>query len=230
MTVARLHEAKNLKLVVSDVDGTLMNAHSWQFLHKALGTWNKGQRYHEMFFRGRITYEEWARLDASLWRSLPLQRVKRIISTMPYTYGAKETISVLREKGFRVFLLSAGLSLVTERINEEIEVDGCLANDLIVRNGLLTGDVKVNVSFYSKDKVLRKMLSSWDLKMEDCISIGDDPTLIPLFKKVGLSIAFNPVDKNVERHADIVVKSKDLRCILPYILGEPLSKSVERKG
>ena len=218
-----------MKLVVFDVDGTLMNAHSWQFLHEALGTWNKGQRYFEMFFGGRITYEEWARLDASLWRSLPLERVKQIINTMPYTYGAKETISILREKSFRVFLLSAGLSLVTERINEETGVDGYLANDLIVRNGFLTGDVKVNVSFYNKDKVLRKMLPTWNLKMEDCISVGDDPTLIPLFEKVGLSIAFNPVDEDVERHADVVVKSKDLRRILPYILGEPRSERTKKK-
>lgn len=218
-----------MKLVVFDVDGTLMNAHSWQFLHEALGTWNKGQRYFEMFFGGRITYEEWARLDASLWRSLPLERVKQIITTMPYTYGAKETISILREKSFRVFLLSAGLSLVTERINKEIGVDGYLANDLIVRNGLLTGNVKVNVSFYNKDKVLRKMLPTWNLKMEDCISVGDDPTLIPLFEKVGLSIAFNPVDEDVERHADVVVKSKDLRRILPYILGEPRSEHAKKK-
>ncbi len=229
MAVGRLLEVKNLKLVVFDVDGTLMNAHSWQFLHEALGTWNKGQRYFEMFFGGRITYEEWARLDASLWRSLPLERVKQIINTMPYTYGAKETISILREKGFRVFLLSAGLSLVTERINEETGVDGYLANDLIVRNGFLTGNVKVNVSFYNKDKVLRKMLPMWNLKMEDCISVGDDPTLIPLFEKVGLSIAFNPVDEDVERHADVVVKSKDLRRILPYILGEPRSGHAKKK-
>lgn len=218
-----------MKLVVFDVDGTLMNAHSWQFLHEALGTWDEGQRYFELFFGGRITYEEWARLDASLWRGLPLERVKQIINTMPYTYGTKETVSILREKGFRVFLLSAGLSLVTERINEEIGVDGYLANDLIVRNGFLTGEVKVNVSFYNKDEALSRVLPKWNLKMEDCVSVGDDPTLIPLFEKVGLSIAFNPVDENIERNADVVVKSKDLRHIVPYILGEQRSERAKKK-
>jgi phosphoserine phosphatase len=185
---------KNLKLVVFDVDGTLMKAHSWQFLHEALGTWNEGQRYAELFFGGRLTYEEWAQLDASLWQGLPLERVKKIINAMPYTYGSRETVSTLREKGFVVFLLSAGLSLVTERINREIRVDGYLANDLIVRNGFLTGKVKVNVSFYNKDGVLSRVLPTWNLTMEDCISVGDDLTLIPLFEKVGLSIAFNSVD------------------------------------
>ena len=211
---------KDLKLVVFDVDGTLVKAHSWQYLHEALGTWDKGKKFSELFFSGNITYEKWARLDSSLWRGLPLERVKRIINAMPFTYGAEETISILKEKGFRVFLLSAGLSLLTERINEEVGVDGYLANDLVVRNGFLLGKVKVNVSFYNKDRVLSKVLRTWKLKMEECVSVGDDPTLVPLFKKVGLSIAFNPVDENIERNADIVVKSEDLRHILPYILGE----------
>jgi len=211
---------KNLKLVVFDVDGTLIRVHSWQFLHEALGTWDKGQKYVDLFFKKRITYDDWARLDASLWRNLPFERVERIISAMPYTEGAKETISVLRKKGFIVFLLSAGLSLVAERINGEIGVDEYLANELIVKNGFLSGEVKVNVSFYNKDDALNRMLPKWNLEMKDCVAVGDDPTLIPLFEKVGLSIAFNPVDESIEKHADVVVRSQDLRSILLYVLDE----------
>ena len=64
----------DLKMVVFDVDGTLVKEHSWQFVHKSLGTWVEGRKYREMFFDGRISYEEWALLDASLWRGLPLQQ------------------------------------------------------------------------------------------------------------------------------------------------------------
>jgi len=123
-------------------------------------------------------------------------------------------------KGFKVFLLSAGLSLVTERIRKEIGVDAALANELIVKNGFLTGGVKVNVSFDNKDEALRSVLKKFNAEMNDCISVGDDETLIPLFEKVRLAIAFNPRSKNVERHADIVVKSDDLRAVLPYILSK----------
>lgn len=208
----------DLKMVVFDVDGTLVKGHSWQFVHESLGTWVEGRKYYEMFFEGRISYEEWALLDASLWRGLPLQRVKLVISSMPYTDGAKETISTLRDKGFRVFLLSAGLSLVSERIDKEIGVDGYLANELSVKAGLLTGDVKVNVSFRKKDEALMRMLPRWNLEIENCVAVGDDPTLLPLFKKVGLSIAFNPSDESIEKAADFVVKDDDLRRILPHVL------------
>ena len=208
------------KLVVFDVDGTLMKSFSWQCLHEALGTWNRGKKYFEQFFHGDITYEEWACLDAALWRGQPLEKIRQIVNAIPYTDGAQEVLTSLRRKSFKVVLLSAGLSLVTERIRKEIGADATLANELIVKNGFLTGGVRVNVSFNNKDEALRSILRKFNAELNDCIAVGDDETLIPLFEKVRLAIAFNPQGKNVEKHADIVVKSNDLHAILPHILNK----------
>ncbi len=210
---------KKLKLVVFDVDGTLTRAYSsWQYLHERLDTWDRGRRYAEQFHRGTITYEEWARLDASLWKDLPLKRVQQIIHNIPYADGAREVITTLRKAGFKVVLLSAGLSLATERINKEIGVDDSLANELIVKDGFLTGEVKVNVSFNNKDEALRSILQRFDAKIDECAAVGDDETMIPLFEKGGLRIAFNPRSKLVEEHADVVVRGNDLREVLGHLL------------
>jgi len=95
-----------------------------------------------------------------------------------------------------------------------------LANKLKVENGLLTGEVKVNVSVDNKDTVLLRMLKKFNLGIDECAAVGDDETLIPLFEGVSLSIAFNPRSWVVEEKADIVVKSDDLREVLPYLLGK----------
>ena len=94
--------------------------------------------------------------------------IQDIVSNIPYTYGAKEAIKALKKKGFKVVLLSAGLSLVTERIRNEINVDGFIANELIVKNGLLTGEVKVKVSIINKDEVLANMLEKFGVNMDVC--------------------------------------------------------------
>jgi len=214
-------EVKRLRLVVFDVDGTLTKvASSWQFLHENLGTWDKGKRYAEQFFQGAITYEDWARLDASLWTGLKLEIVQKIVDGMPYTRGVREVITTLRRGGLKVVLVSAGLSLVTERIKREIGVDDSLANDLKVEKGFLTGQVEVNVSVGNKDAVLGRMLEKFNLRMDECAAVGDDETVIPLFERVGFSIAFNPRSWVVEERADVVVKGDDLRKVLPYLLGE----------
>jgi len=208
-----------LRLTVFDVDGTLIKVDSiWRFLHEKLGTWTKGKQNAELFFQGRITYEEWAQLDASLWKNQPLRKVQQIVNEIPYVDGAPEAIKTLKKCDVKVVLLSAGLSLLGERIDKELNIDHSLSNELIARNNLLTGEVKVNVSLNNKDKVLNHILQRFNVKPAECCAVGDDESLIPLFKKVALGIAFNPCSEEVENNADVVVKSKDLRDILPHIL------------
>lgn len=210
---------KKLRLVVFDVDGTLTRVESsWQHLHEQLGTWDKGRKYAERFFQGLITYAEWARLDASLWRDLSLERVQRIVNDIPYKDGARDTITTLKRRGLVVVLLSAGLSIVTDRIREETGVDFSLANELVVKNGFLTGEVKVKVPFNNKDEVLYRILERFGITPDECAAIGDDETMIPLFGKVGLGIAFNSQKKIVEKHADVVVRGNDLRQVLSHLL------------
>jgi phosphoserine phosphatase len=208
-----------LRLVVFDVDGTLIKVDSsWSFLHEKLGTWSNGKQHAEQFFQGRITYEEWAQLDASLWKNQSLSKIQQIANEIPYTDGAQVVIKTLKKRHVRVALLSAGLSLLGERIEKELDIDYSLSNELIVKNGFLTGEVKVNVSLNNKDQALNHILQKFNLKSDECCAVGDDESLIPLFRKVALGIAFNPCSDEVEKNADIVVKSKNLRDILPHIL------------
>lgn len=209
-----------LKLAVFDVDGTLTEVEScWRFIHERLGTWlNGGERNAELFFRGEISYDEWARLDVSLWKGTPLSKIRKIVSEIPYRNGVSEVFQFLRGRGVKIVLLSAGLSLIAEQIAKEIGVDDYVANELEVSEGKLTGEVKIRVSIKNKGEVLEKLLEKFGVKPNECVAVGDDPTMIPVFQKVGLSIAFNPQNREVEKWAKITVKGKTLKAILPLII------------
>ena len=207
-----------VKLVIFDVDGTILQSYSWRYIHENLGTWNEAKKYSDEFFRSQITYEEWARLDAALWKNQSLTRITEIISQMPYTKGAKKTLATLKRNGIKTYLLSAGLTQVAQRIQEETGINGYMANTLVVEDGCLTGEVEVNVSFHGKDKHLPSILRKFSATPDECAAVGDDPTLIPLFKKVTLAIAFNPTNETIEKNAHVTIKNEDLRRILPYIL------------
>jgi len=210
---------EKLQLTVFDVDGTLIKVDSsWRFLHEKLGTWTKGKQYAELFYQGKITYEEWAQLDASLWKNQSLRKVQRIVREIPYVDGAQEAIKTLKKNDVKVALVSAGLSLFSIEIERKLNIDYSLSNELIVRNNFLTGEVTVNVSLNNKNQALNHILHMFGVKNNECCAVGDDESLIPLFKKVALGIAFNPCSEKVEKSADVVIKSKDLRDILPHIL------------
>ena len=66
----------SIKLVVFDVDGTLTEHSSiWWRIHELFGTTEKGKLYYDQFFAGDITYDQWADLDAGLWKGKPVSKV-----------------------------------------------------------------------------------------------------------------------------------------------------------
>ena len=207
-----------IKLAILDIDGTVLQNHTWQYVHRKLGTWNQAQIHYNRFFSNEITYEEWARLDAALWQHQPASRITAAVSQMPYVAGAKETLAALKQNNIKTYLLSAGLTHAAARIQRETGVDGYTANHLVAKGGILTGEVEVNVSFHNKDKNLSLILQKFNLTTDECAAVGDDLTLVPLFKKVALAIAFNTVDEAITKYADVAINGTDLRAILPYIL------------
>ena len=50
------------------------------------------------------------------------------------------------------------------------------------------------------------------------MAVGDDESMIPIFRAVRLGIAFNPRSQEVAKSAHVVVRADDLRAILPHIL------------
>jgi 3-deoxy-D-manno-octulosonate 8-phosphate phosphatase KdsC-like HAD superfamily phosphatase len=57
----------------------------------------------------------------------------------------------------------------------------------------------------------------YKVKLDQCVYVGDDVNDIPVFERVGLSIAFNATKQKVIEAAKVVVKGNDLRKILPFI-------------
>ena len=201
------------------MDGTLIEGESWTAFHAWLGTLEQGRRYAELYFSGRISYEEWAELDAGLWAGLPLSSLKRLAERFRLVRGAREVFEALRAAGIKTALLSCGIGLVVRRVAEELGADAYLANELIVdERGRLTGQVIVNVSLRGKLKALKRLLSQLGARPGECFAVGDDESMVPVFRAVGLGIAFNPRGPEVARAAHVVVRGPDLRAILPYVL------------
>ena len=140
-----------LKLVVFDLDGTLIRPRSsWKYLHQKLGTWKKARLNAQLFYDKKITWEEWANRDAELWKGARVDEVERIAGRCPLTPGAKKTIHRLREQNFALAIISGGLSLFAERVGDELGITNVFANKLSSRDGTLTGEVINSVTQANK--------------------------------------------------------------------------------
>ena len=207
------------RLAVFDVDGTLTRVEScWQFIHERLGTWERGGKVNaQLYFSGKISYDDWARLDAALWKGVSLEEIRGIVAGIQLMDGVEEVFDFLRRNEVRIALLTAGLNLLAERIAKHVPVDCYIANELEVKNNTLTGRVRVRVSLENKGEILNELLEKFKAKPKECLAVGDDETMIPVFQKVGLGIAFNPRIPKVEKYAKVTVRAKSLKEIIPHI-------------
>ncbi len=185
---------RKFNLVVFDLDGTIVEEKSiWEYLHKNLGTWEWGEYHRKLFKKGLIDYEEWALLDASLWKGVSISKVREIIDNVSYNPGVIEVISKLRSMGYKLALITAGLDVLAKRVKRELGFDFQVSNSLLVHNGVITGDVKVRVPYPGKWLAFEKLCRKLSLNPTSVVAIGDEPQ--DLFESAGLKIALAGGDR-----------------------------------
>jgi len=182
-----------IRIVFLDCDGTLTTVKSsWEYLHRRLGLWtDNADEYQTLFRRGVIDYHEFCRRDALLWKGLALGDVESVIREVPYQAGAHDLIGSLKGGGIPTVIVSAGLSLLVDKVCREFSVDLSFSNDLLSRDGRLTGEISIHVDYDLKGPIVRRTLERLGLSSAEASAIGDGEGDRGMFEEVGLPIGFN---------------------------------------
>lgn len=108
--------------------------------------------------------------------------------------------------------------MVACRLAEEFGFDDYLANGFECGpDGRLTGRGTLKVWLKSKRDALASLQDKFGASPEGTVSIGDSFIDVSMFELSALRIAFNPIDDMIVHRADHVIRSKDLRDLLPLI-------------
>ncbi len=183
--------ARPFRLATLDLDGTLTREPSiWEYIHKRLGKWyGFADDYQKQFLAGRISYEEFCEHDAQVWEGMKVEELFEIVKTVPFRPGVDELIRYLKERGLKLSLVSSGLSLLSDWVHRKYGFDYSVSNDLLHKNGILTGRVRIRVYYDQKAEWVRKILKKFGVNPEEVIAIGDSKGDIDMFQMVGFSVA-----------------------------------------
>ncbi len=194
----------NIRLVVFDLDGTLTTVDSlWTYLHDTFGTASRGNEAASRYWNGQMTYTEWAEADAKCWSGISLTQLEDALDKIPLRRGAKNLFQTLKDRRVNTVILSAGLSILANKAREELNADLAIANDLISRDGRLTGEIKVNVSLTEKMSLVKRMATIFNLQCKQIALVGDRSNDLTIPEC--LRIAIDPKDLNTIRNADYVI-------------------------
>lgn len=206
------------RLVLFDMDGVLADTvSSWVSVHDHFRVSN--EENFRRFSRGDIDEMEFIRSDVGLWKSrksdVSIDDLRSILDRVPLMAGAMETVRELKREGVRTAIISGGIDILADRVRAETGIDLALANGLVCdAGGRLTGEGILRVRIRDKGESAREVMSMLGVRMDECASVGDTATDIPLFRNTRMGIAFNPAQREVEEEADYTVRGRDLTGIL----------------
>jgi len=189
-----------------DLDGTLTPVRSvWRHLHEALGVWESDARRHqEAFHRGEIDYAEFCARDAAHWKGMNESDLRAIADRIPYRDGAREAIAAARAAGAVVGVVSTGLTLLADRARTDLGLASSIANRLVTKDGVLTGEVEIRVAHAGKGAEVDRFCARFGIAPGEIVSFGDTEGDIPMFERTGMSVAVFPVSRRAARAASRV--------------------------
>lgn len=208
------------RLVVMDIDSTLIDEEVIDLLGEASGHGDLIAGITERAMRGEIDFKQALRERVALLKGLSTDVFDRVLSQTHFTNGALDFVDECHRRGWKVGVVSGGFHEIADSLVERAHLDHCLANRLMVRDGHLTGEVDGDiVTKESKLAALRAWAQSDGVPMDRTIAIGDGANDIPMILASGIGIAFcaKPVVQQAAPHS---ITKRDLRLALPIIDAE----------
>jgi phosphoserine phosphatase len=206
-----------MKLAVFDFDSTLMDGETIDFLAKELGFEEEVSKITEEAMSGRLDFFESLTTRVKLLKGLEYSKAVEICKALPLMPGAKETIKVLKEKGYKVVCFSGGFRIGTSPAKEILGIDADFSNILHEKDGILTGLVGGDMMFSSsKGDMIQRIQELLGATKESTLVCGDGANDLSMFPYANTRIAFCAKDI-LKKSANIIIDEKDLRKILDHI-------------
>ncbi len=206
-----------MKLCVFDFDSTLMDGETIDFLAKPLGLGEKIAEITERTMQGELDFFESLTTRVTLLRGLQEDKVNEICHNLPYMPGAKETISQLKQRGYKVVVFSGGFRNATSYAKDILGFDADFSNTLHVKDGLLSGLVGGEMMFdHSKGDMLQRIQTLLGITKDETIAVGDGANDRSMFAHASKRVAFCAKDI-LKKEANIIIDTKDLTQLLGEI-------------
>ncbi len=182
---------RNRRLVVFDMDSTLIEAEVIDELAKHAGVGDQVIEITEAAMRGEIDFNESFRRRVGLLKGLDASVLQSIAENLPMTEGVEELVSNLKALGFKTAILSGGFTYFGHYLQEKLGFDYVYANELDIVDGKVTGEVTGTiVNGERKAELLREIAEKEGVRLEQTIAVGDGANDLPMLSIAGLGIAF----------------------------------------
>src|SRR4029077_20866494 len=185
--------ARRKKLFLADMDSTMIGQECIDELADFAGLKAHVAKITERAMRGEIEFEPALRERVALLKGMPVGVVDEVLKTrITPTPGGRELVMTMRANGAYTCLISGGFTLFTSAVAAMLGFQENRANELLVQDGKLTGEVAEPIlGRAAKLATLLELRESFDLDDIDTLVVGDGANDLGMMGGGGLGVAYH---------------------------------------
>jgi phosphoserine phosphatase len=190
--VAQGVDGRRKKLLVADMDSTIVIGETLDDLAEFAGLKDKIARITERAMNGEVGFREALNERVGLLAGLGEEKLAETMADVKLTPGALELVRTMRANGAYCALVSGGFTYFTSRVAENVGFHYNKGNNLEIVDGRLTGNViEPIIGKEAKLETLKELAFGRDLVLSETITVGDGANDLPMLKAAGLGVAFH---------------------------------------
>jgi phosphoserine phosphatase len=205
-------------LIVLDADSTLLQGEVIDLLADVCGCGAQVAAITEAAMAGELDFEQALRQRVRLLAGLTEADLDQVRQSLLLSPGARTLVRTLKRLGYETAVVSGGFTQVIESLVHELGIDHLAANELELRDGVLTGELVGPVlDRVGKATALIRFAAAAGVPQSRTIAVGDGANDLDMLAAAGLGIAFN-AKPLVRQAADTALTVPYLDAIL-FLLG-----------
>ncbi len=205
------------KLMSFNLDETLIKVPSIAVVLSYVDA-SKLMRYNKLISlleKGEIRKEEALHQKINMLLGISISDIENALSKAPYMKGISEVIFESKLMGLKSILISENPDVICQYVAKRFSFDDYICSKIMIKDGKIVG---VKSLLLNKLDGLAEYISKFKIDFSECLHIGGDESDVPIFEKVGFSVAINPKSENVRKKAKIVLDEvNDLKIIFDYL-------------
>lgn len=204
------------KIAVFDMDHTLLRT---SFIHTCADYFDFKKELIQIVTNNENPFVR-TKLIAKLLKGRTISDLLTIIDSMPLTPNLSKIISLLKENGYIVGIISDSYDCITNHLKNKFGFDFTIANELEFSRSIATGEVKIPSLFMQNELSLCKhdfcklnalvaVCDKYQVDLKNTVYTGDGENDICCVRTAGIGISFCSTNSYLDAVADFTIKEPD---------------------
>lgn len=184
------------KLLIADMESTIIEQEMLDELADMIGLRDKVAEITRRAMNGELDFAAALRERVALLKGKPAALLAESAQRITWMPGAQALIATMKAHGGQCWLVSGGFTCFVQPVAHQLGFDRSYANELVVQDGMITGDVADPIlDKNAKETYLKKACAEGGLLLGSSVAVGDGANDVPMLAAChaggGLGVAYH---------------------------------------